>query len=194
MLKATLKDLWARKIRLLTTSIAVLLGVAFMSGTLVLTATVTRSFDDMFASVFEGTDAIVRADGTLESDFGDELRPRLDAEIVDVVADVDGVALARGDIFTNGIQIVDKDGDTMGGFGAPNFGGIWADDSLNPFTLTEGRAPELEDEVVIDVKSAKDGDLAVGDRITIITPEPVEVTVVGLAGFGTIDSAGGASL
>jgi putative ABC transport system permease protein len=193
MLKATLKDLWARKIRLVTTSIAVMLGVAFMSGTLVLTATVTRSFDDMFASVFRGTDAIVRAEATVEGGFDGELRPRVDGTLVETVAAVDGVALARGDIFTNGIQIVGSDGKALGGFGAPSFGGIWANDSLNPFTLVEGEAPDAPDEAVIDAKSAEDGDLAVGDTTTIITPEPVEVTIVGIAGFGTIDSAGGAS-
>jgi len=193
MWRATLKDMWARKIRLLTTSIAVLLGVTFMSGTLVLTATVTRSFEDMFASVFRGTDAIVRAEATVEGGFDGELRPRVDESLVSTVAAVDGVALARGDVFTNGIQIVGSDGKAIGGF-APNFGGIWADDSLNPFTLVDGSAPVGPDEAVIDVKSAKEGEIEVGDRITIVTPELVEVTVVGLAGFGTIDSAGGATL
>ena len=175
MLKATLKDLWARKIRLLTTSVAVLLGVTFVSGTLVLTATVTRSFEDMFASVFRGTDAIVRAEETVDGGFDGELRPRIDDSLVAAVAAVDGVALARGDIFTTGVQIVGSDGKAIGGFGSPNFGGIWADDALNPFTLVEGKAPTADDEAVIDAKSAKDGDLRVGDRTTIITPEPVEV-------------------
>lgn len=195
MLKATLKDLWARKIRLLTTSVAVLLGVAFMSGTLVLTATVTNSFEDMFASAFEGTDAYVRAETTVESDFGDGLRPRIEASLVDVVASVEGVAVARGDILANGVQIVGSDGDPVGnpGFGPPTFGGIWADDELNPYSLVDGRAPEGDGEVVIDRGSAKDGELAVGDTATILVPEPVAVTVVGIAAFGSIDSAGGST-
>ena len=59
MLRATLKDLWARKIRLVTTGLAVLLGVAFMAGTLVLTDTIGRTFDDLFADVNAGTDGVV---------------------------------------------------------------------------------------------------------------------------------------
>jgi putative ABC transport system permease protein len=194
MLRATLKDLWARKIRLFATSAAVLLGVAFMAGTLVLTDTVGRTFDDLFADVNRGTDAVVRAEATVEGDFEDS-RPRIDDSLVALVAGVDGVAIARGDIFQNGVQIVGKDGEPMGnpGMGAPTFGGIWADDPLNPFTLRDGAAPVLQDEVVIDAKSAEDGDFAIGDRTTIITPEPLEVTIVGIATFGTIDSAGGSS-
>ena len=196
MLRATLKDLWARKIRLFTTSAAVLLGVAFMAGTLVLTDTVGRTFDDLFADVNRGTDEVVRAEATIDGEFGsDDQRPRIDDSIVTLVRGVDGVALARGDIFKNGVQIVGRDGKALGnpGMGAPTFGGMWADDQLNPFTLAEGSAPVLGDEAVIDRKSAKDGDLEVGDRTTILTPDPLEVTIVGIATFGTIDSAGGSS-
>ncbi|HEX4906599.1 MAG TPA: FtsX-like permease family protein [Acidimicrobiales bacterium] len=194
MLRATLKDLWARKIRLFTTSAAVLLGVAFMSGTLVLTDTVGRTFDDLFADVNRGTDEVVRAEATIDGDFDDQ-RPRLDDSIVTLVRSVDGVAVARGDILKNGVQIVGRDGKALGNpdMGAPTFGGIWTDGQLNPFTLAEGSAPVHEDDAVIDRKSAKDGNLAVGDRTTILTPDPIEVTVVGIATFGTIDSAGGAS-
>ena len=197
MLRATLKDLWARKIRLVTTGIAVLLGVAFMSGTLVLTDTIGRTFTDLFAGAFEGTDAIVRAESNLDGGFGpggDEQRPRVDDALVATVAAVDGVALARGDIFRNNVLIVGADGKAIGGGqGPPTFGGQWSDDALNPYTLREGRAPAADDEVVIDVGSAEEGDLAIGDRTAILTPERVEVTIVGLAGFGTVDSIGGST-
>lgn len=194
MLRATLKDLWARKIRLLTTSAAVLLGVAFMAGTLVLTDTVSRTFDDVFADVNRGTDGYVRAKATVEGSFGGDQRPRVDDSLVATVAGVDGVALARGETLGYA-QIVGRDGEALGspGFGAPTFGGVWADDEINPFALAEGAAPVGDHEAVIDRKSAKDGDLAVGDRATILTPEPIEVTIVGIASFGTIDSPGGAS-
>jgi len=61
VLHATLKNLLARRFRLVTTGIAVLLGVAFMAGTLVLGDTVTHTFDNLFSNVFKGTDAEVRA-------------------------------------------------------------------------------------------------------------------------------------
>ena len=64
------------------------------------------------------------------------------------------------------------------------------DPELNPYRLAEGRAPAAADEVVIDRATARNGDLAVGDRTTVLTPEPVEVTVVGIATFGDADSLG----
>ncbi|MEN3273821.1 MAG: putative transport system permease protein [Actinomycetota bacterium] len=194
MLRATLKDLWSKKIRLFTTGIAVVLGVAFMSGTLVLTDTVGRTFTDLFANVYKDTDAIVRAKPTVKGDFGEQ-RPRLDASLVATVAAVDGVQLARGDTFRDGVQIVGRNGKALGnpGMGAPTFGGTWRDDDLNPFKLRDGRAPKTDTEVVIDRKSAKDGHLKIGDTTKVLTPTPVPVTIVGIATFGTVDSAGGAS-
>jgi putative ABC transport system permease protein len=194
MLRATLKDLWSKKIRLFTTGIAVVLGVAFMSGTLVLTDTVGRTFTDLFANVYKDTDAIVRAKATVKGDFGEQ-RPRLDASLVATIAAVDGVQLARGDVFRDGVQIVGRNGKALGnpGMGAPTFGGAWNDDQLNPFELREGRAPEADGEVVIDRKSAKDGHLKIGDETKVLTPTPVPVTIVGIATFGTVDSPGGAS-
>jgi putative ABC transport system permease protein len=196
MLRATLKDLWARKIRLFTTSAAVVLGVAFMAGTLVLTDTIGRTFDDLFTDVNASTDAVVRAEPTIEAsnfDGGDQ-RPRVDDSIVGIVRGVDGVAFARGEILGYA-QIVGKDGKALGNpnMGPPTFGGAWNDDELNPYTIREGRAPKLASEAVIDRKSAKDGNLAVGDRTTVLTPDPVDVTIVGIATFGTAVSPAGAS-
>src|SRR5207253_4667787 len=85
MFHTTLKGLLARKLRLVTTGTAVLLGVAFMAGTLVLTATVGRTFDNLFASVYAHTDAVVRAHSTF-SQQGQAQRGRVDASLVQAVA------------------------------------------------------------------------------------------------------------
>ena len=79
MFQTTLKNLAARKLRLLTTSVAVLLGVAFMAGTLVLTDTIGKTFDELFADVYEGTDAYVRGEVAFENDVVGDQRARLDA-------------------------------------------------------------------------------------------------------------------
>jgi putative ABC transport system permease protein len=195
MFKATIKDLWARKLRLFSTSAAVVLGVAFMCGTLVFTDTVGKTFDELFTDLNEDTDAYVRGQSTVDSDFGD-LRPRVDASLLDDVASVDGVADAYGDIFGYA-QIVGANGDPLGnpGFGPPTAGVIWDGDSDDEFfRLVDGRGPETADEAVIDVRSAGDGNLSVGDTITILVPEPVEVTLVGTVGFGEFESPGGATI
>ena len=81
MFRTTLKNLSARKLRLFTTSFAVLLGVAFMAGTLVLTDTIGKTFDKLFADVNKGTDAYVRAEVAFDSEWFGDQRPRLDASL-----------------------------------------------------------------------------------------------------------------
>ena len=118
------------------------------------------------------------------------VRGLIDAGLVDQVAAVDGVAKAVPSI--EGVAtILGSDGDRIGGDGPPTTAANWVDDpELNPYRLAEGRAPAADDEVVIDRATAENGDLAVGDRTTVLTPEPVEVTIVGIATFGDADSLG----
>ena len=80
MFHLTLKNLAARKLRLLTTSFAVLLGVAFMAGTLVLTDTIGKTFDGLFADANNGTDAYVRGELAFDNQMLGEQRPRVDTE------------------------------------------------------------------------------------------------------------------
>jgi putative ABC transport system permease protein len=196
VIHTTIAGLRARKLRVLTSSIAVLLGVAFMAGSLVLTDTIAKTFDDLFADVSAGTDAYVRGTASIESEMGDDSRARIAAPLVGKVAAVDGVAVAEG-VVQGYTQIVGADGKALGnpGQGAPTFGGNWsATDDLNPFDIVDGRAPRAADEVVIDKLSADKGHLAVGDRTTVLVKTGAEPVVVsGIAKFGDLDSPGGAS-
>ena len=189
MFRTTLKSINAHKRRLLATCSAVLLGVAFLSGTLVLGDTLRSDFTDLFDESNAGTDVLVRgANEVGDSDFAE--RSLLDASVVDQIRTVDGVAAAEPQIEVPG-QIVGSDGDPIGGNGPPTLAGNWIeDDGLNPYQLAEGRAPEAPGEVVIDRGAADEGDLALGDTTTVRTPEVLEVTIVGIATFGSADSAG----
>jgi putative ABC transport system permease protein len=192
--RTALKSLFARKFRLLTTGIAIVLGVAFVAGTMTLTDTISRTFDGLFSEVFAGTDGMVRAEEPFEVDNGaGSTRPRVDASLVEAIAAVPGVAYAEGDTF-QWARIVGKDGETLGqSQGPPTFGGGWSsNDELNTWDLVEGRAPRTATEIVIDRGSADDGDLAPGDRTQVLTRAgPIDVTVVGVARFGDYDSPGG---
>ena len=197
MLRVTIKGLLARTGRLAATVVAVMLGVAFTAGTLVLTDTIGKTFDDLFTKAYDGTDAVVRAPIAFAAPAGaSDQRGRVDQSLVAVVAGVDGVAVAEGTV-EGYTQLVGADGNPLGDpeIGAPTLGGNWSrSDDLNPFTLVEGRAPTADDEVVIDRKSANDGRLRVGDTTTVLVqgpPQPVEV--VGIAKFGDANSPGGAS-
>jgi putative ABC transport system permease protein len=195
MLRLTFRSLGARKFRLFATSLAVMLGVAFMAGTLVLTDTIQKTFDDLFSTVYDGTDAVVRAEGAFDSE-GVEQRGRVDASLLDTVSDVDGVDVAEPDI-SGYAQLVDKDGDTVGDpeTGPPTLGGNWIDsEELNVFDIADGSPPSADDEVVIDMKSAGDTGYRVGDTAQVLVKGgPQDVTIAGIATFGDADSPGGAS-
>jgi putative ABC transport system permease protein len=190
VIRATLTSLAAHKRRLFSTATAVLLGVAFLSGTLVMGDTMRGGFTDTFTQANAGIDAVSRSSTEVgEGEFSE--RGLLPDDVVDQVRAVDGVAAAAPVIEGIG-QIVGAGGDPLGGNGPPTFAGNWVTDpGLNPWRVAEGRAPEADGEVVIDRAAAKDGDLAVGDTITVRTPEPVEARLVGIVTFGDADGMGG---
>src|SRR5512133_1734626 len=144
MLHTTWKGLLGHKFRFVATALAVTLGVAFMAGTLVLTDTIRTTFDNLFANVYQGTDAVVRAKAAFEGPPGAGVqRGRVDAALVDTVRRVDGVAAAEGDV-GGYARLIGKDGKALGNpaTGAPTFGLSWTENSeLNTFTLVSGAAP-----------------------------------------------------
>jgi putative ABC transport system permease protein len=195
VLRIALKGLLARKLRLFTTSLAVLLGVAFMAGTLVLTDTIGRTFDRLFANAAAGTDAVVRGSSVVEGQFGNE-RARVPAGVLDTVRTVPGVQAAEG-VVEGYTQVVGPNGKTIGnpGRGAPTFGRNWGEvEGLNPFRLAEGGPPRADDEVVLDRYTADQAKAKVGDTITVLVSKgPQRVRVVGIATFGDASGTGGAT-
>ena len=194
MFTLTIKELAARKLRLVTTAFAVLLGVAFMAGTMVFTDTLGATFDSVLADADEGVDAYVRAPSEIALGYG-EPGPRLDASLASTVASVDGVDDVA--LRINGYaQLVGRDSETVGDLAdSPAFGTNWVTvAALNPYRLASGRAPERDDEIVIDQASADRAGYVPGDVATVLTKrEPRSFTIAGIATFGTADSPAGAT-
>ncbi|MFD3947310.1 ABC transporter permease [Streptomyces sp. NPDC058579] len=187
-LRLSLSALRAHKRRFVGTLTAILLGVAFLTGTLVMGDTLRTSFDSLFGNATSGTDAVVRSTSvvTVEGE-GQGTRDSVPASLADQVAQVPGVAAAVPRVEGAG-QLIGADGKPIGGQGPPTLAGNWIEDTaLNPYALAEGRAPERSGEVVVNRGAAETGDLAVGDTTVLRTPDPVKVTVVGLATFGGED-------
>ena len=196
MLTTTLRSITSRKARLAMTGLAVVLGVAFMAGTLILTDTVRKTFDDLFADVYAGTDAVVRSSEVISTPFGPDQRGPVSASVFDVVETTDGVAAAEPAI-TFLAQIVTPDGEVLGGTnGPPSFGVNWSNvPGLGVFTIAEGDAPQGPSDVVVDRASAETGGLRIGDEITLLTSQPPRTfTLVGIATFGELDSPAGATV
>ncbi|MFF3306219.1 ABC transporter permease [Streptomyces sp. NPDC002952] len=181
-------SLRAHKRRFAGTFLAVFLGVAFLTGTLVMGDTLRAGFDTMFGNATSGTDAVVRNAATITTpgDSQGERRP-IDTALTAAIERTPGVAAAVPDIQGAG-QLVGADGEPVGGQGPPTVAGNWiTDPGLNPYRLAEGRAPARSGEVVINRGAAKKGGLEIGDTTTLRTPDPVKVTIVGLATFGGED-------
>jgi putative ABC transport system permease protein len=195
MVRLALKNLFSRKLRLVSTALSVTLGIAFLAGTLVFTDTIKRTFDDLFADVYDTTDTVVRSASSVEFDMGGEFRPRIPDVTVDLVGGVDGVAEAQPAV-TGFAQLVDAGGDPVGnpGMGAPTFGMNFTSGELSPWVLTDGSRAPGPGEVVIDQGSADEGGFELGDTVTVLTQTGQhQLPLVGMVRFGTVDSPGGAN-
>lgn len=186
--RISLSSLRGHKRRFAGTFLAVMLGVAFLAGTLVMGDTLRGSFDTMFGNATRGTDAVVRSADTITTpDDSQGTRQPVKTSLVEKIEQTDDVAAAAAGIQGAG-QLLGKDREPIGGEGPPTLAGNWIDDKeLNAYQLAEGRAPAKSGEVVINRGAAESGDLKVGDTTTLRTPDPVQVTIVGLATFGGED-------
>jgi putative ABC transport system permease protein len=194
MLRATLKSLLARKLRLVLSGLAVVLGVMFVAGAFVVTDTLSRSFDAVFASAYSQTDVGVSAKPKIAvSEMeGEQVAAPLPASAVRKVSGVDGVKSATGLVEADGARVIGSDGKVLTSNGPPRLGVNWTgtDDLVQ---LRAGRGPAAPDEIALNATTAKQAGLEVGDRVGVLTLAPKkEFTLVGIYGYsGDRDSLGG---
>jgi len=191
--RLTLRGVLARKWRVLLTVLAVVSGVAFVSGAFILTDSVKKSINDLFATLSEGIDLEVRT--TIA--FGDEARANRDpvpATLVPMIEAVDGVRAAEVNLI-RGATVIKKNGDRLVTSG-PAFGISWVGpDGLDGRTLLDGRIATGPSEVTLDKRSAERAGYGLGDMVTIVGPTGKGVfELVGLTGTGNTSGGGGASI
>ncbi|MDN3355233.1 FtsX-like permease family protein [Actinomadura sp. DC4] len=187
ILKVTLRNLIAHKLRLALTALAVILGVAFVAGTLVFTDTMGRQFDDLFAKTGKGVAVQVRAKKVIDT-ADDSDAPTVPASLADTVSRVPGVARVSGEV-SGFAALVGRDGKVVGGSGPPQLGIAWdPNDHDNP--MKAGRGPATAGEVAVDAKAAEKAGLKVGDRTRVlIQGPPQDVTIVGIVDPGNLMGA-----
>jgi putative ABC transport system permease protein len=198
MIAVALKGLAGRKVRALLTAFAVVIGVAMVSGTLVLTDTMQKAFDGIFTASYEQTDAVIAGKEIVKgSQSGAATVPEA---LLTKVRALPEVAAAGGTISpteSNEAEIFGRDGKAMGSGGAPRFG-LGIDASLpqfSPLKLKAGRWPEGPRQVALDAGTAASENFRVGDTVTVSAlgaKRRYEVT--GIASFGGVDSLGGATM
>ncbi|MDP9100592.1 MAG: FtsX-like permease family protein [Actinomycetota bacterium] len=197
MLRATLRSLLARKLRLLLSGVAVILGVAFVSGTFVLTDSLSRVFDQLFATVNAGSAVDVRAAALFSSTGrGPDAAPEPVPEaVLTAVRAVPGVAEALGQV-SGYAQVVDRAGRPVATGGAPTLGVSMAGSSRQEsLRVKQGSIPATDSEVAVDAVTARRVGLHVGDRVTVLLHGPSQTfRVAAIVGFGTSDNLAGASI
>jgi putative ABC transport system permease protein len=194
MLSVTLRGLAGRKLRTVLTSIAVVLGVALIAGTYILTDTIDRQFDQIFQQVREGVDVSVTPKKLFNTD-NQANPPAFPASYVAKVQQVPGVEKASGGIFDDGI-ILDKKGKKIGGNGgAPNFISSEAPAPFSPYDYVVGHAPAANDEVAVDKYTAGKQHWKIGDTVRVGGQGPAQpYKLVGIAKFGKLSGLAGAAI
>lgn len=194
MLRAAWRSLVSHKLRLVLSTLAIILSVGFVVGTSIFGATLNRTFTDLFAQTT--TDVVVSPESEFTGDGFAGAIPTLPESVLDKVQELPGVAKVGGTVFADGVAIIGSDGEPIGQGGAPQFGSNWSDDTeLTPYRLVEGAGPANADQVAIDSVSAEAGDLAVGDTVQLVTPTgSFEREVVGVFRFGTSGNLAGATI
>ena len=199
MIRVALRGLAGRKFRTVLTAIAIVLGVAMMSGAYVLTDTIDKAFNAIFVESYAGTDAVVSGKGAEISFEGEQSEPPpIPENVLEQVRAVEGVEVATGSVTDFQTKLLKPDGESIDTGGAPSFAfGIETApeyDRFNPLNLVEGGWPSGSEEVAIDEGVADDESLAIGDRIGVAALGPArEFEIVGIAKYGDVSSLGGAT-
>ncbi|WP_332644944.1 ABC transporter permease [Aeromicrobium sp.] len=190
MLRVTLRNLFARKVRLILSAFAIVLGIAFLAGSLVFTDTIGKSFDDIASGGVP--DATIRLSGLDQGGIDQVINVdsrRISASVVPELAALPGVSRADGSVDGQGLFVIKKNGKLLGGTGAPTLAFNYTDApnarGEQAVTIDEGAAP-TGNEVALDRRSADLAGYKIGDTVKMITSgsEPkLEATLVGYAGF-----------
>lgn len=193
MLRATVRTALAHKGRLALSTLAVVLGVAFVAGTYVFTDTLQRTFTDLFETV--QPDVVVSpAPESTEGLVGGV--PTLPGGLADDLAGVEGAHEVAGFVQVTGVTLIDAEGEAVGTVGPPTLGVGWlVDDAISPLSLVSGRAPEGPEQIAIDSEAFATSGFDIGDTVRVLTPGPsVEAELVGVFRFGTAGNLAGATL
>ncbi len=194
MRRVALRGLASRKLRSLLTAFAIVLGVAMVSGTFVLTDTIDSGFDTVFSESYEGADAVISP----ETEFGRQAAGSggFPASVLEDVEALPSVAEAAGSL-RDSARLIGRDGEPLGGSSvSPLALGLDpADEQFSPVRIVDGEWPDGSGQIAIDRRTFDDEGLALGDAISATARGPVqEFEIVGVVELGSLESLGGATI
>jgi putative ABC transport system permease protein len=196
VVRFALKGLLGRKLRTALTAIAIVLGVAMVAGTFMLTDSIDQAFDTIFTDSRKGSDVVVTGKSAFDVSEGSGTNsPTLSESLVPEIQKLPEVAAAEGSV--NGeAQLIGDDGKAIVYGGAPNLGfSVSGKNSrFEVLTLVEGSWPK-NGEVVIDKATADKEDFKIGRRVGVQAEGPAQkLRISGFVRFGSVSTIGGATL
>jgi putative ABC transport system permease protein len=201
MRRITVRGLMARKLRLALTALAIVLGVTFITGTLVLGDTLNRTFDNVVGTAYQHVSFQIRG----KAAFGNTnaaaavdstaVRKPVPESLLASVRRVPGVSFAFGSV-GGYAQFMTRDGNAIGNGGGSTLGFAFDPNSqLSPYRLIAGHAPTAPGDVVMDKATATKHNFAIGEKVLINLPNrPETFTITGLVTFGSDDNLAGVTL
>jgi putative ABC transport system permease protein len=196
--RVALRGLLGRKLRAVLTAFAIVIGVAMVSGTFVLTDTIKSAFTTVFTTVYQNTDAVISGKSAISSsnNGNSPTTPSLPSSLLPRVQALPSVALASGGI-SDSAQLVGRNGKVISSGGAPGLAFSYspASQHFNALKLTSGRFPTAANEIDIDSSTASKKNYKVGDEIGVVARGPVQhYQIVGTVEIGGVSSLGGATI
>jgi putative ABC transport system permease protein len=200
LIRVALKGLAGRKLRAGLTAVAIVLGVAMISGTYILTDTIKSAFGSVFSEVYKRTDVVISAKSAIgeEEGEGNEAQaPAFSETLLAKVRSLPGVEQAAGGINSTA-QLVGRDGKVLAVGGSPGLAfsvHTQGNKRFNPLTLISGRFPAGPGEVGIDANTAERHHYSVGQSIGVIARGAEQhMRIAGIVRIGGVDSLGGATM
>ena len=195
MIGVALKGLVGRKLRATLTAFAIVLGVAMVSGSFILTDTIGKSFDRIFEDSFENADVVISSKEATSS-AGAAEAPAFPDSVLGEVRRLDSVAATLPTV-EDRARLVDKEGELIAGVDSSIAFGVDGEENqeLNPLVRLEGEWPRGRDEIAIDKGTAESEEFAVGDSIGVVANGPVrDYRIAGIVQFGSSSSLGGTTI
>jgi putative ABC transport system permease protein len=194
MRRVALKGLLGRKLRATLTAFAIVLGVAMISGSFVLTDTLGKTLNDTFDESYKASDAVISSEEAIDTGDNTAQAPAFPADVLGKVESLPGVHVAQGAI-DDQARLVDESGDPIGRGGSAMGIDSSADQSLNPVQLVKGQWPRGDGEVAIDKTTAEDQHFQLGGTVGAFADGPVlTYRISGLVRFGSEDSVAGGTI
>ncbi|RNL84735.1 ABC transporter permease [Halostreptopolyspora alba] len=177
MLRVTLANLRAHSGRMVTTALAIVLGVMFVTGTLVFSDTLDDALGAQVKGSAEEYSAIVHTERTTE-----EKQPELPRQTLDDIESLPEVGSAAG-VVHGDAPLIGQEGQAVGSMSTA---GLSASEDTRHSTMAEGELPTGPDEAALATSSADVTGFGVGDEVTVLDAEGREhtFTVTGLLDLG----------